>query len=144
MIFPWKVRNFLVYFSSHFNGFILFNLFRWVISFSQPFCLIFDQINSRQTNIYRPVIQPRDQIPTPSSSSSSTCIISFRICTIHPDYTGQLRDWDSLYIYLQNLTTYRQENITGFASPRCPLAKCRSWSSLSLSDLNLHNECMFK
>ena len=40
VIFPWKVRNLLLYFSSHFNEFFLFNLFRWNVSFSCPFYLV--------------------------------------------------------------------------------------------------------
>ena len=32
-----KSQEFSVSFPSHFNGFILFNLFRWIISFSHPF-----------------------------------------------------------------------------------------------------------
>ena len=34
-------------------------------------CLIFNRIDSRQTTIYRPVTQPRDQTPTHTNSSSS-------------------------------------------------------------------------
>ena len=35
-----KSQELSAYFSSHFNGFILFNLFRWIFSFSFPFILL--------------------------------------------------------------------------------------------------------